>query len=262
MAESEKSIMLVDSHCHLNMLSGDLGEIIERAKSAGVETILCVSVDLETAPNVIKIAEEFKDVFASVGLHPSHKVDVEPTLQDYLTLADHPKVVAIGEMGLDYYYNKDNLDKMRDRFRTQIQVARKVNKPIIIHTRDAREDTLKIMEQEKASEVGGVMHCFTESWDMAEKAMAMGFYISFSGIVTFKNAKNVADVAKKVPIERILIETDAPYLTPVPFRGKPNGPQYVKYVADHIAELKNLSFDEVAKTTSGNFFELFKGAVV
>ncbi|OGO93584.1 MAG: deoxyribonuclease [Coxiella sp. RIFCSPHIGHO2_12_FULL_42_15] len=257
--------MLVDSHCHLNMLDlenygGELSTVIETAKRAGVEYILCVGVDLETAQEVLDIAVRFDNVWASVGLHPSHKTAHEPSEKDYLALAKHPKVVAIGETGLDYYYNKENLEEMRQRFRTQIRAARKANKPLIIHTRDARDDTLQIMQQEQASEVRGVMHCFTESWEMAEKAMALGFYISFSGIVTFGNAKNVVSVAEKVPLDRLLIETDSPYLTPVPFRGKPNGPQYVRYVADRIAELKAMDFSLVASQTTANFFQLFRDA--
>lgn len=257
--------MLVDSHCHLNLLNldqyhGDVALVIKEAKRAGVETLLCVGVDLETAPEVLAIAERFDNVWASVGLHPSHKTLQEPTEQDYINLASHPKVVALGEMGLDYYYNKENLEEMRERFRIQIRAARRIKKPIIVHTRDARFDTIQIMQEEKASDVGGVMHCFTESWEMAQQAIDLGFYISFSGIVTFNNAKNVSSVAKQVPLDRMLIETDAPYLTPVPFRGKPNGPHYVQYVAKRIAELKAIHFDEVARQTSENFFNLFKDA--
>lgn len=254
---------IVDSHCHLNMLNldhyqGDLSKVVAAAKQAGVESILCVSVDLESAPQVIHIAHQFENVWASVGMHPSDKVEREPKAEDYLALINNPKVVAVGETGLDYYYNKEGLEHMRERFRLQIRVAREVNKPIIVHTRDAREDTLAIMREENAAEVGGVMHCFTESVEMAEAAMDMGFYISFSGIVTFKNAANVAAVAEAVPLERMLIETDAPYLTPVPYRGKPNEPQYVRFVADKIAELKGVSFDEVASKTTENFYQLFK----
>lgn len=257
--------MLVDSHCHLNMLDldhfgGSLSHVIEEAKSAGVEYMLCVGVDFETAPQVLSIASQFKNVWASIGLHPSHKTSSEPTLKEYELLAEHPRVVAIGETGLDYYYNKEYLEEMRERFRRQIRVARKVDKPLIIHTRDAREDTLNIMREEKANTVGGVMHCFTESWEMAEQAMDLGFYISFSGIVTFSNAKNVASVAEKVPLKRLLIETDAPYLTPTPFRGKPNAPKMVRYVAARIAELKSVDFSVVAHRTTLNFFKLFKDA--
>lgn len=257
--------MLVDSHCHLNLLDfqndpGDLASVMEEAKQAGVGAVLCVGVDLETAPAVLAVAERFDTVWASVGLHPSHTVAVEPSIEDYVEWAQHPKVVAMGEMGLDYYYHKENADTMRERFRIQIRAARRVNKPIIVHSRSAREDTLAILQEEQAGAVGGVMHCFTESWEMAQQAMALGFYISFSGIVTFQNAKNVADVARRVPLSHLLIETDAPYLTPVPFRGKPNGPQYVRYVAEHIANLKEVPFEEVALRTTENFFRLFKDA--
>jgi len=249
---------LVDSHCHLNMLEGDLSTIIDSAKEVGVETILCVGVDLENSQGAIAIAERFPQVWASVGLHPSHKIESETAKQEYLNLAKNKKVVAIGETGLDYYYNKEGLDEMRESFRSQIRLARELNKPLIIHTRDAREDTLKIMREERATEVGGVMHCFTESLEMAEAAMELGFYISFSGIVTFNKAENVAAVAKQIPLERMLIETDAPYLTPVPFRGKPNQPQYVRFVAQRIAELKNCAVELVAQKTTENFYNLFK----
>ncbi len=257
--------MLIDSHCHLNLLKlketgEDIASVIEAAKSAGVSGILCVAVDLDTLPEVLAIAERFDHVWASVGLHPSHNSDKEPCVEDYVALADHPKVVALGEMGLDYYYNQDNLAQMQDRFRRQIRAAIQVNKPIIVHTRQAREDTLQIMRDEQAGRVGGVMHCFTESWDMAQAAIAMGFYISFSGIVTFKNAANVAEVAAQVPLQNMLIETDAPYLTPVPYRGKPNRPHYVRYVAERIAELKQLEVAAVIEQTGKNFFQLFKQA--
>ena len=249
--------MLVDSHCHLNMLDLDLNLVISDAQNVGVKTILCVGVDLENSKGAIAIAEQFPDVWASVGLHPSHNEDTFAIKTDYLTLAQHKKVVAIGETGLDYYYNKEGLEAMRERFRLHIRLARELKKPLIIHTRDAREDTLNIMREENAEEVGGVMHCFTENWEMAQAAMDLGFYISFSGIVTFKKAENVAAVASQVPLERMLIETDAPYLTPVPYRGKPNQPQYVRFVAKHIAQLKNCTLAVVAQQTTDNFFKLF-----
>lgn len=254
--------MLVDSHCHLNMLKldaydNDLGELLEQAKKVGVAHILCVGVDLENAQTVIDIARQFENVSASVGMHPSEKVNKEPTIEELITLADHPKVVAIGETGLDYHYNDSGLDIMRDRFRTHVRAAIKIKKPLIIHSRAAHQDTIQIMREEKAATIRGVMHCFTESWEMAQEAMALDFYISFSGIVTFKNAKNVAEVAKKVPLEKMLIETDAPYLTPEPYRGKSNGPQYVRYVAEHIAALKSISYDHVIQQTGNNFFRLF-----
>lgn len=255
--------MLVDSHCHLQMLKlekhhNDLGAMIEQAKSKGVEHILCVSTELESAQQVIEIAEQFNNVTASVGLHPSDKADAEPTVADIVSLAEHPKVIAVGETGLDYYYNDTDLDMMRERFRIHIRAAKELNKALIIHSRAAREDTIQIMQAEKASEVGGVMHCFTENWEMAQQAIALGFYISFSGIVTFKNAKEVAEVAQQVPLEKMLIETDAPYLAPVPYRGKQNEPQYLYYVAEKVAEIKNRSFDEVADQTTKNFMDCFK----
>lgn len=251
----------VDSHCHLNMLDltayqGDLGALIEQAKRVGVEHILCVGVDLEHAQEVLDIAERFDNVSASVGVHPSEKIQVSRA--DLLQFAEHPKVVAMGETGLDYHYNDSGLEEQRERFRLHIELAKTLKKPLIIHSRDAREDTIRILKEENAQSIGGVMHCFTESWEMAEQALALNFYISFSGIVTFKNAVEVAEVAKKVPLERILIETDAPYLTPVPHRGKkPNEPQYVCLVAERIAQLKTLSVKQVAEQTTANFFALF-----
>lgn len=255
--------MLVDSHCHLDMLDltpygGKLESLVEESKNVGVERILCVCVNLQKAQKIIAIAEQFDNVSASVGLHPSEKVVREPSSFDLAKLANHPKVVAIGETGLDYYYNSTDLDMMRNRFRRHIQAAVKVGKPLIIHTRNAHADTIKIMREENAKIVGGVMHCFTESWEMAQEAMDLGFYISFSGIVTFKNAKNVAEIAKRVNLEKMLIETDSPYLAPVPFRGKKNEPQYVRYIAEAISKLKNVSFNEVARKTTQNYYELFK----
>lgn len=255
--------MLVDSHCHLNMLNldaykGDLSALIEQAKSVGVEHILCVGVDIENAQAVIDIADQYEGVSASVGLHPSEKVKTEPSVEELVTLASHPKVVAIGETGLDYYYNDSGLDVMRERFRTHIKAALQLKKPIIIHSRNAHQDTIQIMREENASQVKGVMHCFTESWEMAQEAMKLGFFISFSGIVTFKNAANVAEVAKKVPLDCMLIETDAPYLTPVPYRGKPNEPQHVRFVAEHLAQLKQTTYETIAAQTTENFHALFK----
>ena len=255
--------MIIDSHCHLNMLDYDkLGltveQAIEQAKQAGVESILNISVDLDNAKDVVALAQQHDNVFASVGVHPSEVLSVEPSFDDYKQLAQHGKVIAIGETGLDYYYNKDGHDVMQSRFRTQIQVANDLNKPIIVHTRSAHEDTLRIMQEERADQCKGVMHCFTESWEMAEVALSMGFYVSFSGIVTFKNAANVVEVASRVPLDRLLIETDAPYLTPVPYRGKPNQPAHVSLVADKIAEIKQLPVQAVAEATTDNFKRLFR----
>jgi TatD DNase family protein len=257
-----KKNTLVDSHCHLDMLNltklgKTLDEVIIDSQSAGVGKILSIGVDLENAGKVIAIAERYDHVFASVGLHPSETVILEPLESDYLDLADSEKVVAIGETGLDYYYNKEGFDTQRERFRRQIRVARQLHKPIIVHTREAEEDTIEIMREEKAQECSGVMHCFTSSLTLAQQALDLGFYIAFSGIVTFKNAKNVQDVAKEVPLERLLIETDAPYLTPVPLRGKPNQPANVKFVAEYLAELKGVSFERLAQQTTENFQSLF-----
>ncbi len=254
--------MLVDSHCHLDMLDYDklgldMDGVIEAAKAQGVERILTIGVDLQHAQRVIDIANQYEQVFASVGLHPSEKVDVEPTIDDFLPFATQAKVIAIGEMGLDYYYNDSGLENQRERFRQQIRLAREVNKPIIIHTRQAPEDTITIMREEGAEQVGGVMHCFTESIELAQQALELGFYISFSGIVTFKNAQNVRDVLDIVPLDRILVETDAPYLTPVPYRGKPNQPGHVSYVAAKVAELKQVDVETLASITTANFQRCF-----
>jgi len=254
--------MYIDSHCHLHMLkldnySGDLSALIDQASSVGVEHILCVGTTLEDSKVAIRVAEQFPHVTASVGIHPSEKPEREPTIDTLAELASHPKVLAIGETGLDYHYNDSGLDVMRERFRTHISAAKQLQKPLIIHSRDAREDTMNILREEDAKSVGGVMHCFTESWEMAQEALAIDFYISISGIVTFKKAGNVAIVAEKTPLEKLLIETDAPFLAPVPFRGKQNEPQYVHFVAEKIAELKGLSVEEVAKATTTNFKRLF-----
>ena len=252
----------VDSHCHLNMLDlapyqGDLGALIEQAKRVGVKHILCVGVDLQHAQEVLDIAQRFDNVSASVGVHPSEQLQLSRA--DLIEFAQHPKVIAIGETGLDYHYHQTGLAEQRENFRLHITVAKELAKPLIIHSRDAREDTIQILREENAQSIGGVMHCFTESWEMAAQALALNFYISFSGIITFKNALEVAEVAKKVPIDRILIETDAPYLTPVPHRGKkPNEPQYVCLVAARIAELRNLPVAQVADQTTANFFNLFR----
>jgi TatD DNase family protein len=254
----------VDSHCHLNLLDltayhGNLGELIEQAKRVGVKHILCVGIDLEHAQEVLDIAEKFKDVSASVGVHPSEKITIHRN--DLLDLAKHPKVVALGETGLDYHYPDLDIQGQQAHFRLHIDIAKQLQKPLIIHTRDAQLDTIRILQEENAQSVGGVMHCFTENWEMAQQALALNFYISFSGIITFKNAIEVAAVAQKVPLEKMLIETDAPYLTPVPHRGKkPNEPQYVSLVAAKIAELKEISIQQVAQQTTANFFSLFRTA--
>lgn len=254
--------MFIDSHCHPYMLDvykdeNNFDHWMQDTKSAGVDTMLCVAVDMETAKTCVKIAEKYDFVYASVGSHPSEKAEDDLSVDDIVAFAQHKKIVAIGETGLDYHYNSEKLDVMRNRFRDHIRAAHLSKKPLIIHTREARDDTINIMKEEKAQDIGGVMHCFTENLEMAKASLDLNFYISFSGIVTFKNAVELVEVAKYVPLDRILIETDSPYLAPIPFRGKTNEPKYVKYVAEKIAEIKNISVERVASITSENFRKLF-----
>ena len=249
----------IDSHCHINFkeLAADIGGVLDRMQQNDVTSALCVSVNLADFPQVLALAVEHHNVYASVGVHPDYESVEEPTADRLVELAAHPKVIAIGETGLDYYRLTGDLEWHRERFRNHIRAARRCGKPLIIHTRSASEDTLRIMKEEGADGVGGVMHCFTESWEVAKAALDMGFYISFSGIVTFKSAHELKEVAKRVPLERMLIETDSPYLAPVPFRGKVNQPAYVKHVAEEIALLRGISVDEVGNATSANFTRLF-----
>lgn len=256
--------MFIDSHCHINFpeLAADLNGVTGAMAANSVTHALCVSVNLETFSEVLAIAERFPNIFASTGVHPDDRSGEEPDIDRLVGLADHPKVVAIGETGLDYYRVEGDTEWQRERFRTHIRAARRTSKPLIIHTREAAEDTLRIMREEAASGVGGVMHCFTETADVARRAMDMNFLISFSGIVTFKNATALKDVAREVPLEHMLIETDSPYLAPVPYRGKTNQPAYVRFVAEEIARLKGISIESVAQATTANFFRLFKAAGV
>lgn len=254
--------MIVDSHCHLDMLDltsydGDLGLALQAAKEKGVRQFLCVSVELSKFPQLVAIAQRYPDIFLSVGLHPNEQVTHEPSVDTLLALSQHPLVVAIGETGLDYYRSEGDLTWQHNRFKTHIAVAKQTKKPLIIHTRDAREDTLTMMREENARDAGGVMHCFTETWEMAKAAMDMGFYISFSGIVTFKSAKQLQEVAKKMPLDRMLIETDSPFLAPTPHRGKPNEPAYVYHVAEFLSEHLGIPFEELAQVTTENFQRLF-----
>jgi len=251
--------MLVDSHCHLDFpeLAGKLDEIVAAMKANEVSHALCISVTLQDFPQVRAIAERFSDIYGSVGVHPDYPDVPEVTGEELIKLANHPKIVAIGETGLDYYRVKEDCEWQRQRFRTHVQAARSCGKPLVIHTREAAADTLRIMREEKAGEVGGVMHCFTEDWETARAAMDLGFYISFSGIVTFRNARAVREVAKQVPLDRMLIETDSPYLAPTPYRGKTNEPALVRYVAAEIASLRGIDLTEVAARTTDNFFKLF-----
>ena len=254
--------MFIDSHCHINFpeLAADLDGVTAAMAANGVTHALCVSVNLETFPAVLAIAEGFLNIFASAGVHPDDQSGEEPDIERLVSMAGHSKVVAIGETGLDYYRVDGDTEWQRNRFRTHIRAARRTGKPLIIHTREAAEDTLRLMHEESAAEVGGVMHCFTETAEVARQAMELNFMISFSGIVTFKNAATLKKVAREVPLENMLIETDAPYLAPIPFRGKTNQPAYVRFVAEEIARLKGISTEAVAEATTANFFRLFKGA--
>lgn len=255
--------MLIDSHCHIDFpdFTEGAAPLLANMAAAGVSHALCVSVSMEKFPRVLALAEAHDNLYASVGVHPDHDEGHDPTVAELVELAAHPRVIAIGETGLDYYrLNREEVDWQRARFRTHIRAARTAGKPLIIHTRNAAADTLAIMAEEQAGEAGGVMHCFTESWEVAEAAMALGFYISFSGIVTFKSAKDLKEVARRVPLERLLVETDAPYLAPVPHRGRRNEPAYVRHVAEEIAALKGIALEDVAAASSHNFFKLFQPA--
>jgi len=255
--------MYVDSHCHLSFpeLQAKLPEIRADMAAAGVDRALCICTTLEEFPDVHRLATSHDNFWASVGVHPDNEDVREPSVEDLVSLAALPRVVAIGETGLDYYrLNGRSVADMawqRERFRVHIRASRATGKPLIIHTRSASEDTLAVLREEGAGQVGGVFHCFTETMAVALAALDLGFYISFSGILTFKTAADLRDVARHVPLERCLIETDSPYLAPVPYRGKTNTPAYVPYVAKQIAELKNVSVEEVAVATSSNFEKLF-----
>ena len=255
--------MFVDSHCHLDRLKlekyeAGLDGAIAAAKEAGVTEMLCVAIDLENIESVLDSAKRYDNVYASVGVHPGTDVGEEPTIDRLLTLAERPKVIAIGETGLDYYYGQERKSEQQARFAVHLNAAKQCKKPVIVHTREARDDTINIIRSDGDLETGGVLHCFTEDWDMAKRALDLNYFISFSGIITFKNAEELRSVVKQVPIDRILIETDSPYLAPVPFRGKPNEPKYVPEVAKCVAELKGISIEEIAEITTANYRTLFK----
>lgn len=254
--------MLVDSHCHLDFpdLAGRLPEVLERMQANDVGLAVCIGVNLEDYPRVLALAEAEPRLYATVGVHPEYTDVQEPTEDELVALAAHPKVIAIGETGLDYYWQKDKPEWQRARFRTHIRAARRAGKPLVVHTRESAADTLRLLAEENAGEVGGVMHCFTENWEIAREALDLGFYLSFSGIVTFKNATVVKEVAQKCPLDRLLVETDSPYLAPVPYRGKQNQPAYVLHVAEEIARLRGLSLEETCRATTDNFFRLFNCA--
>jgi TatD DNase family protein len=257
-------MQLVDSHCHINFppLADQVPRILDGARAQGVAYMLCVSVTLEAYPEVRALAYAHPHVFASVGVHPNEREGRDPSVEELVELAADPRVVAIGETGLDYYRSEGELGWQQERFRRHIRAARTCGKPLIIHTREAATDTLAIMNEERAGEAGGVMHCFSESWEVARAALDLGFYISFSGIVTFKSAQALRDVAARVPADRLLVETDAPYLAPVPHRGKTNEPAYVRLVAEHLATVRGVSLEILAEQTTANFFALFKAARV
>lgn len=254
--------MLVDSHCHLDFpdLAQRLPEILQRMHDNAVGAAVCVGVNLEDFPRVLALAEGHRQLYATVGVHPEYTEVKEPSVADLVHLADHPRVIAIGETGLDYYWQKDRPEWQRERFRTHIRAARECGKPLVVHTRESVDDTLRLLEEEGAGAVGGVMHCFTEDWTAAQRALDLGFHLSFSGIVTFKNALQVKDVARRCPLDRLLVETDAPYLAPVPYRGKTNEPAYVRHVAEEIARLRDLPLAAVIEATTDNFFTLFTHA--
>lgn len=257
--------MFIDSHCHLDRVDttaygGDFGHFIEETQRKGISGMLCVSIDLDAYPAMEQLVEGRAGVWLSVGVHPNEPNRRTPEPEELVQLARHPQNVAIGETGLDYFHSRGDLGWQQERFRKHIQAAKLCKKPLIIHTRDAREDSIRIMKDEGADAVGGVMHCFTETWEMAKAALDMGFYISFSGILSFKSADALREVAAKVPADRLLIETDSPYLAPVPHRGKPNEPRYVALVAETLATVRGESLEQIASTTTKNFNRLFLSA--
>ncbi len=254
--------MFIDSHCHLDRVDlkhfdNSFAQLMSSIKEAQVERLLCVSINLEDYPAMRALAEAYAEVDFSVGVHPSDAKEHRAKIDQLMQLGADERVLAIGETGLDYYYSKESLEQQHASFREHIQVARKLNKPLIVHTRDAREDTIRLLKEEAAVECGGVLHCFTESWEMAEQALELGFYISFSGIVTFKNAEELREVARQVPADRFLIETDSPYLAPVPHRGKKNNPGWVGHVAECLAEVRQSSLENIAEQSSDNYRRLF-----
>ena len=255
-------MQLVDSHCHIDFepLAAQLPDVLQRAAANDVAYMLCVAVNLEDFPRIARLAAEHPNVYASVGVHPNATDCREPSAAELVELATDPNVVAIGETGLDYFRSEGKPDWQRQRFENHIEAAKTSHKPLIVHTRAAADDTMDMLEGLDAGQAGGVMHCFAEDWAVAERALAIGFYISFSGIVTFKNADTLKQVAQKTPLNRMLIETDSPYLAPVPFRGKVNEPAWVKHTAEHIAKLRGDPLEKIAEATTDNFFRLFPDA--
>jgi len=254
--------MLIDSHCHLDRIDlapfqNDFGCFMQHARNSQIDHLLCIAIDLEAFPAMQNLVADYPEISLSVGVHPNVRDGHDPTTEELVNLANDPKIIAIGETGLDYFRSEGDLAWQHQRFRNHIQAAKITKKPLIIHTREAREDTIRILKEEGADSIGGIIHCFTEDWAFAQQAMALNFYISFSGIVTFNNATAIKEVAQKVPAERFLIETDSPYLAPVPFRGKPNYPTYVRQVAECIAQLRETTVEHIAELSSQNFRTLF-----
>lgn len=255
-------MQLVDSHCHINFdpLNQDIPGVIQRALDNAVAYLLCVAVEMEDLPQILALAEHYPQVFASVGVHPNTRDHLEPEVAQLVEAGHHPRIVAVGETGLDYFRSEGDLTWQHERFARHIEAARQLRKPLIIHTRDAADDTMALLKSLHAEEPGGVIHCFSEDWRIATLALDLGFYISFSGIVTFKSARAVQEVARKVPADRFLVETDSPYLAPVPHRGQTNQPAYVKHVAEFVAELRGEALETIAEQSTQNFFRLFHDA--
>lgn len=255
--------MLIDSHCHLDRIDlkpyeDDFSCFMTAAKANQLEHLLCIAIDLESYPAMLDLVLNFPEISLTVGVHPNVKECKDPSVDELVALGKLNKVIGIGETGLDYFRSEGDLSWQHQRFRNHIKAAKILKKPLIIHTREAKVDTLKILKDEGAEEIGGIIHCFTEDWEFAQKALDLNFYISFSGIITFNNATTIRDVVKKIPSDKFLIETDSPYLAPVPFRGRPNYPLYVRYVAEQIAELRGITVNKVADITTNNFYNLFQ----
>lgn len=254
--------MLIDSHCHLDRIDlapyqDDFANFMDAVSDNQIEHLLTIAIDLESYPDMLALVADYPQISVTVGVHPNVQDGKDPTVDELIALGQLDKVIGIGETGLDYFRSEGDLSWQQQRFRNHIVAAKTLKKPLIIHTRDAKKDTLRILQEENASEIGGIIHCFTEDWEFAQGALDLNFYISFSGIVTFNNAREIKEVAKKVPVDRFLIETDSPYLAPVPHRGKPNYPTYVRYVAEQIAELRGTSFNDIANQSTENFRSLF-----
>ncbi len=255
--------MLIDSHCHLDRIDlspyeNNFSCFMQETAVQQIEHLLCIAIDLESYPNMLELVAGFKQISVTVGVHPNVKDCKDPSVDELIALGQPDNVIGIGETGLDYFRSEGDLSWQHQRLRNHINAAKALKKPLIIHTREAKKDTLRLLKEEGAGEVGGIIHCFTEDWEFAQQAMDLNFYISFSGIVTFNNATVIKEVAKKIPADRFLIETDSPYLAPVPFRGRTNYPTYVRYVAEQIAELRGISVNKIADFSTKNFYDLFK----